>query len=96
MRWQSALAIYTLFWVLSAFVVMPFGIRSHHETGVEHVRGQDHGAPVNFDPRRILIRTTIVATIAFVVFLLNYSYGWVTPQSLDFVTPEKFKTLSQP
>ena len=28
MRWTAALAIYVLFWVLAAFLVMPFGLRT--------------------------------------------------------------------
>lgn len=34
MKWTSILAIYALFWVLSAFLVMPFGLRTHDEAGV--------------------------------------------------------------
>jgi predicted secreted protein len=33
MRWTSIVAIYLLFWVMSAFLVMPFGIRTHEEAG---------------------------------------------------------------
>jgi predicted secreted protein len=41
MRWTSILAIYLLFWVMSAFLVMPFGIRTHEENGEELVRAGD-------------------------------------------------------
>ena len=44
MRWQSALAIYLLFWVLSAFLVLPFGMRTAEEAGHAHVPGQASGA----------------------------------------------------
>ena len=36
MRWTSIVAIYVLFWVLSAFCVMPIGIRTHDEAGVDN------------------------------------------------------------
>jgi predicted secreted protein len=40
MNWVSILAIYLLSWVLSAFVVMPIGIRTHEELGLEKTPGQ--------------------------------------------------------
>ena len=48
MELTSVAAIYILFWVTAAFIILPIGIRSHHETGVEMVKGQSDGAPVNF------------------------------------------------
>ena len=83
MRWTSALAIYFLFWALSLFVVLPFGIRNHHETGEPMVEGQSDGAPANFDPRRLAINTTIVATVAFGLYYANYVMGWVQPEMLN-------------
>ena len=78
MKWTSALAIYLLFWVMSAFLVMPFGVRNAHEAGEPLVPGQADGAPANFNPKRILIRTTIVATVLFGVYYVNYAYGWIS------------------
>ncbi len=77
MKWTSILAIYLLFWVMSAFFVMPFGVRSAHEAGEPLVPGQADGAPANFNPRLILIRTTIVATILFGIYYTIYVNGWV-------------------
>ena len=92
MRWTSALAIYVLFWAFSVFLVLPFGVRSHHETGEPLVPGQADGAPANFNPRRILIGTTIVATVLFGLFYLNYVEGWVAADALNMFgrppTPE--------
>jgi predicted secreted protein len=48
------------------------------------VPGQAESAPHEFRIWRTVIRVTIVATVAFAIFLLNYHYGWVTPHSLDF------------
>ncbi len=44
----SALAIYLLFWVLSAFLVLPFGIRSMEELGQDKIPGQQDGVPAIF------------------------------------------------
>lgn len=83
MRWTSALAIYVLFWSFSVFLVLPFGIRTTHEAGGEHVPGQAESAPHEFDIRKLAIRVTVVATVLFVLFQLNYRYGWVTPRDVD-------------
>lgn len=84
MKWQSALAIYALFWALSVFFVLPFGVRTAHEAGVDLVPGQADSAPHGFSVRRTLIRTTIVASVLFGIFYLNYVFGWVTPSMLDW------------
>jgi predicted secreted protein len=84
MRVQSLIAIYALFWAFSVFLVLPWGVRTSAEAGVEHVPGQSESAPHEFRPGRIAIRTTIVATALFALFVANYHFGWVTPQMLDY------------
>ena len=84
MKWQSALAIYTLFWAFSVFLVLPFGVRTAEEAGVDLVPGQAPSAPHEFNAKRVALRTTIVATVLFSIFLLNYIFGWVTTDMLDW------------
>ena len=84
MRWTSALAIYILFWTLSVFLVLPFAARTTHEAGGEHVPGTAESAPHEFRPGRIAWQVTIVATLLFALFQLNYRYGWITTQTLTF------------
>ena len=83
MRWNAALAIYVLFWVLAAFLVMPFGLRTHDDTGAELVQGQVSSAPVNFNPKRIALRATVLSVLMFGVYYANYVYGWLTIDSID-------------
>jgi predicted secreted protein len=85
MRWTSLVAIYLLFWAFSVFLVLPFGVRTTREVGGEYVPGQAESAPHDFNPKRIAIRVTIVATLLWGLYVLNYIYGWITPQMLDFV-----------
>jgi predicted secreted protein len=84
MKWQSALAIYFLFWAISVFFVLPFGVRTAEEAGVELVPGQAESAPHGFSVKRTAIRTTMVATLLWGLFMLNYIFGWVTPAMLDW------------
>ncbi|MCK9541856.1 MAG: DUF1467 family protein [Novosphingobium sp.] len=83
MKWTSILAIYMLFWVLSAFLVLPFGVRTHDEEGVAKVAGQAESAPVRFRPGRIALRATILSAVLFGLYYANYVNGWITPQDLD-------------
>jgi len=84
MPWKSAIAVYFLFWAFSVFLVLPFGVKTSEEAGVEMVPGQASSAPHEFDARKIAKRTTIVATVLFVIFYLNYINGWVTTDMLDW------------
>lgn len=78
MKWTSALAIYTLLWVLSAFFVLPFhGRRSPDEGPL--VKGQEPGAPGTFRPGRVLLQVTILGTIIFAIYYLAYTQGWADP-----------------
>ena len=84
MRWTSMLAIYILFWALSVFLVLPWGMRTTHEAGGDLIPGQAESAPHEFRLGRIAKRVTIVATSLFVLFLLNYHFGWIGPDMFDF------------
>jgi len=85
MRWTTILAIYFLFWFLSLFLVLPFGVRTSEEVGKEKIPGQADSAPHEFRPLRIILRTSLVAAVLFLLFYLNYLYGWVTVDSFDFL-----------
>jgi len=73
----SIVAIYLLFWVITAFMVMPFGLRTPDETGEPMVKGQATSAPSNFRPVKVALRTTIISAILFALFYANYTYDWV-------------------
>jgi predicted secreted protein len=83
MRWTSALAIYFLFWAFSVFLVLPFGVRTADEAGTKRIPGQAESAPHEFRVGKVALRVTIVATLLWGLFLLNYYFGWVTPQTVD-------------
>jgi predicted secreted protein len=64
----SMLAIYFVIWVLCLFVVLPFGVRSQHESG-EVVRGSERGAPVMPRLWRKVLITTVLAAVVTAVLL---------------------------
>lgn len=83
MNWTSIVAIYVLFWVMTAFVILPIGVRTHDELGLPKVPGQADSAPGNFQPRTILLRTTLLSAALFGLYYANYVYGWVDRHSFD-------------
>jgi predicted secreted protein len=85
MQITSIAAIYFLFWVMSAFVMLPFGVRTADEVGAEKVPGQAESAPVNFRPGKLALRATVAAAIFTAVFVANYQYGWITVADIDFL-----------
>ena len=87
MEWTSILAIYALFWVVSAFVLLPFGVQTHDEAGVEKVPGQADSAPANFRPGLIAKRASLLAALLTVAYVLNYAFGWIEAQDLIFWGP---------
>lgn len=94
MQWTSVVAVYALLWVLSAFLVMPFGLRTPDEV-VDHTveKGHADSAPVNFRPGRVAIRATILAALMMFLFYLNYIYGWIGVSDLNFYGPPPVKDL---
>ena len=82
MNWYAIFAIYVLFWVISAFIVLPFGIRTPDETGEAMVKGQADSAPSNFRPGRVVARATILSAALFGLYYANYVQGWVTVDML--------------
>ena len=83
MRWTSIVAIYTLFWAMSFFFVLPFRLRGAGEDNV--VPGQAPSAPPLFSFARTAKWTTLVAAILFGLYYGNYVYNWVPVETFDFV-----------
>ena len=83
MKWTSILAIYFLFWVMSAFVLLPFGVRTNEEMGLETLPGHADSAPANFRPGRLAFRATILAAVLTTLYVLNYTQGWIGIEAID-------------
>jgi len=83
MKWTSILAIYGLFWVMSAFVLLPFGVKTHDEAGIPKVPGQADSAPADFRPGRLALRATLLAAVLCGLYVANYIYGWIGVEDLN-------------
>lgn len=78
MRWYSALVIYVLFWMLTLFAVLPFGVRTSAEAGEAEVAGQADSAPARPAMVAKALWTTAISAALFALYYANYVHGWVT------------------
>jgi len=87
MKLTSIIAIYFLFFALSAFILLPFGVRTTDEVGGEKIAGQADSAPHRFNVKRHFLRAALVGAVLFAIYYANWTYGWITPDDLDFYNP---------
>ena len=73
----SAVAIYLLFWALTLFAVLPFGVRTADEAGEARGPGEADSAPADPMLRRKAAWTTVIASVLFALFYANYVHEWV-------------------
>ena len=84
MKWTSISAIYFLFFAASAFILLPFGVKTDEEVGAEKVPGQADSAPHTFDLKRHLLKAALLAAVLFALYYANWTHGWIGPEALDF------------
>jgi predicted secreted protein len=84
MKLTSIIAIYFLFFAGSAFILLPFGVKTADEAGIETIPGQAESAPHQFNVKRHFAKAAIVAAILFAIFYANWAFGWITANDLDF------------
>jgi predicted secreted protein len=66
----TGIAIYLTLWWTVLFAVLPLGVVSHAEAGLDKGDGGDPGAPVDPKLKRKFITTTWVSGLIFAVFWL--------------------------
>ena len=87
MNLTSIIAIYFLFFAGSAFVLLPFGVKTTEEAGGEKVPGQAESAPHRFDIKRHLLKAAVLGAVLFALYYTNWTFGWITAADLDFYNP---------
>ena len=83
MNLTSIVAIYLLFFAGSAFILLPFGVKTTEEVGGDLLPGQAEGAPHRFDVKRHFLKAAILAALLFGLYYANWVNGWVTADDLD-------------
>ena len=74
----TGIAIYLTIWWTVLFSVLPIGVTSHAEAGIDKGDGGDPGAPVDPKLKKKFITTTIVSTILWVILFLIIHFKLIT------------------
>lgn len=83
----TVIAIYVLIWWVTFFAVLPFGVRSQHESG-DFFEGTDPGAPAIHRVWIKVIYTTVISAAIFGALYVVYVN--------DLLPLEFLKRISQP
>lgn len=73
----TVIAIYFVLWWVVLFAVLPWGIRSQHESGEEIAPGTDPGAPATHVIGRKLLWTTIYTSVIFAILYVLYTQNLI-------------------
>jgi predicted secreted protein len=74
----TAVAIYLTIWWTVLFVVLPLGVTSHAEAGIDHGDGGDPGAPVDPKLKKKFLTTTWISTALFAILWTVIHFHLVT------------------
>ncbi len=82
MSWFTGVCIYLTIWWTVLFAVLPWGVQSYAEAGIDLGDGGDPGAPVNPNLKRKFFTTSWISAIVFAVVWLVLHFHLVTLPSL--------------
>ena len=78
----TCIAVYLTIWWTVLFAILPLGVVSHAEAGIDLKDGGDPGAPVDPKLRKKFITTTWVSAIVFAVLWCVITFHLVSLPSL--------------
>lgn len=73
----TGIAIYLTIWWTVLFAVLPLGVVTHAEAGIDKGDGGDPAAPVDPKLKRKFFTTTWVSAIAFAILWLVVHFGLI-------------------
>ena len=75
---MTSIAIFLTIWWTVLFAVLPWGVVSHAEAGIDKGDGGDPGAPVDPKLKQKFFTTTWISVIVFAVLWSVIHFGLVT------------------
>ncbi len=82
MSWFTGVCIFLTIWWTVLFAVLPWGVTSHADAGIDPGDGGDPGAPVDPKLKRKFITTTWISALVFAVVWLTLHFHLVTLPNL--------------
>ncbi|MEQ8326165.1 DUF1467 family protein [Parvibaculum sp.] len=80
----AGLAIYFIVWWITLFAVLPWGVRSQHETG-DVTPGTEVGAPVRPALLKKMAATTLIAAVIWLFIAWIQIYQPIPYDSIPFM-----------
>jgi len=77
MSLATGIAVYLTIWWTALFAILPLGVRSHAEAGIEVPGGGDPSSPVEPKLKRKFFTTTWVSAILFALLWLTLHFHLV-------------------
>ena len=74
----TGIAIYFTIWWTVLFSVLPIGVTSHAEAGIDKGDGGDPGAPVDPKLKKKFLTTTVVSVVLFAIVWVVIKFGLIT------------------
>jgi len=74
----TSIAIFLTIWWTVLFAVLPLGVTSHAEAGIDKGDGGDPGAPVDPKLKKKFLTTTLVSVVLFAILWTVIKLGVVT------------------
>lgn len=65
-----SLSVFFLIWWVVLFMVLPWGVVSYHEAGIDPKDGGDPGAPVDPNLKKKFLLTTVISLGIFAIIWL--------------------------
>ena len=78
MSWFTGICVYLTIWWTVLFAVLPLGVTSHAEAGIDLGDGGDPGAPVDPKLKRKFFTTSWISAIVFALLWLTLRFHWIT------------------
>ena len=74
----TGIAIYFTIWWTVLFSVLPIGVTSHAEAGIDKGDGGDPGAPVDPKLKKKFLTTTYISVVLFGIVWAVIKFGLIT------------------
>ena len=78
----TSICVYLTIWWIVLFAVLPWGVQSHAEAGIDPGDGGDPGAPVDPKLKRKFITTSWISAILFALLWLCIRFHWIALPSI--------------
>ena len=80
----TMVAIYLTIWWTVLFAVLPIGVVSHHEAGIDPSDGVDPGSPVDPKLKKKFITTTWISAVVFALLWLVIHFHLINLNKLPW------------